>query len=125
LSALVMRAIRFAPVPFFKMLAEMEGVNLPSAEDKRNFQPLRVENAMQPNSTPAAREPGMTLYPDETLDAALRLLSLQPVVQVISRVTPDQVLGVVTLEDVHRAYGIVESANTGLREDQPVVTGRP
>jgi hypothetical protein len=47
----------------------------------------------------------MRLYPDEPLDAALRLLSLQPRVQVISRVRPE-VLGTLTLEDVHRAYGI-------------------
>jgi CIC family chloride channel protein len=99
---------RLSPVPFFKMLAEMDGVNMPSAEDKRNFQPLRVENAMHSSSTPMTREPGMTLYPDEPLDAALRLLSLQPSVQVISRVEADRILGTVTLEDVHRAYGIAD-----------------
>jgi hypothetical protein len=88
------------------MLAEMDGVSLPSAEDKRNFQPLRVENAMTSKAAGGAREAGMTLYSDEPLDAALRLLSLQPSVQVISRVDPDRVLGSVTLEDVHRAYGI-------------------
>ena len=100
---------RLHEVPFFKMLAQLEGVNLPSAEEKRNFQPLRVENAMQRATGPIAPEPGMRLYPDEPLDAALRLLSsLQPRVQVISRLRPDEVLGTLTLEDVHRAYGIGE-----------------
>ena len=96
-------------VAFFKMLAQLEGVNLPSAEEKRNFQPLRVENAMQRANGQIASEPGMRLYPDEPLDAALRLLSLQESVQVISRMKPDDVLGTLTLEDVHRAYGITEA----------------
>jgi CIC family chloride channel protein len=97
---------RMHPTPFFKMLAQLEGVNLPTAEEKRTFQPLRVENAMQRVEASAPLEPGMNLYPDEPLDAALRLLSLQSQVQVISRVHPGQVLGTLTLEDVHRAYGI-------------------
>ncbi|HEX4770261.1 MAG TPA: chloride channel protein [Bryobacteraceae bacterium] len=96
--------------PFFKMLAQLEGVNLPTAEEKRTFQPLRVENAMQAVEPGTVLEPGMKLYPDEPLDAALRLLSLQSHVQVTSRVHPDQVIGDLTLEDVHRAYGITEPA---------------
>lgn len=108
---------RLQETPFFKMLAQLEGVNLPSAEEKRNFQPLRVENAMQRLDRSVAREPGMTLYPDEPLDAALRLLSLQPEVQVISRINPDQVLGVLTLQHVHKAYGIVEPAPVGASSD--------
>lgn len=91
---------------FFKMLAQLEGVNLPSAEEKRTFQPLRVENAMKRTTTRVAPEPGMRLYPDEPLDAALRLLSLQKSIQVISRLRPDDVLGTLTLDDVHRAYGL-------------------
>ena len=56
---------RLHETPFFKMLAEIEGVNLPSAEEKRNFRPLRVEDAMQPIASPMAVEPGMRLFPDE------------------------------------------------------------
>ena len=93
-------------VPFFTMLAEIEGVQLPSAEEKRNFQPLRVENAMQKVSAPQALEPGMRLFPDDSLDAALRLLSLQSKIQVVSRLHREEVLGTVTLADVHRAYGL-------------------
>ncbi|MDQ2774761.1 MAG: chloride channel protein [Acidobacteriota bacterium] len=101
---------RLHEVPFFKMLAQLEGVNLPTAEEKRTFQPLRVESAMQAVAAGVPLEPGMRLYPDEPLDAALRLLSLQPVVQVINRLHPDEVIGVLTLEDVHRAYGITNGA---------------
>ncbi len=98
------------PTPFFKMLAQLEGINLPSAEEKRNFQPLRVEDAMRPAAAKASVGSGALLYPDEPLDAALRLLSVEPVVEVVSRLEPDEVLGTLTLDDVHRAYGITSSS---------------
>jgi len=97
------------PTPFFKMLAQLEGINLPSAEEKRNFQPLRVEDAMRPATAKASVASGALLYPDEPPDAALRLLSIEPVVEVVSRLEPDEVLGTLTLDDVHRAYGITTS----------------
>ncbi|MDQ2841125.1 MAG: chloride channel protein [Acidobacteriota bacterium] len=97
---------RLHPSPFFKMLAQLEGVNLPSAEEKRNFQPLRVEDAMRPAAAKANVASGALLYPDEPLDAALRLLSVTPRIEVVSRLEPDEVLGTLTLDDVHRAYGI-------------------
>jgi CIC family chloride channel protein len=99
---LISRALH--PVPFFKMLAQLEGVNLPSAEEKRSLQPLRVEDAM--TSTQSAVKPGVKLFPDETLDAALRLLAVQPEIQVVSRLQSEKVLGVLTLNDVYRAYGL-------------------
>jgi CIC family chloride channel protein len=102
---------RLHPTPFFKMLAQLEGVNLPSAEEKRSFQPLRVEDAMRPASAKVTSPTGSTLYPDEPLDAALRLLSVEPVIEIVSRLEPDEVLGTLTLEDVHRAYGITNVKN--------------
>ncbi|MBV9767134.1 MAG: chloride channel protein [Acidobacteriaceae bacterium] len=104
------------PAPFFKMLAQLEGVNLPSAEEKRNFQPLRVEDAMHAVSPAMQAEPAMQLYPDEPLDAALRLLAVQPRIQVVSRLRPNEVIGTLTLEDVHRAYGIMETQEISERK---------
>ncbi len=46
------------------------------------------------------------LYPDLSLDAALRLLANYPVVPVSSRANPNLLLGTLTLADVHAAYGI-------------------
>lgn len=97
---------RLHPVPFFKMLANLEGVNLPTAEEKRTFQPLRVEDALLSASSHPNARPAVSLFPDEPLDAAMRLLAAQPSIQVVSRLQPDKVLGVLTLDDVHRAYGI-------------------
>jgi CIC family chloride channel protein len=100
---LISRALH--PMPFFKMLAELEGVNLPTAEEKRSLQPLRVEDAMQPSATDEVK-PGVKLFPDETLDAALRLLAMQPEIQVVSRLHANKVLGILTLPDVYQAYGL-------------------
>jgi CIC family chloride channel protein len=94
--------------PFFKMLAQVEGLALPSAEEKRNFQPLRVEDAMSALATPIPAETGMRLFPDEPLDAALRLLAVRPRIQVVSRMDPQSAIATLTLADVHRAYGIAE-----------------
>lgn len=101
---------RLHPTPFFKMLAQLEGVNLPTAEEKRTFQPLRVEDALLTAKPHDDTPGGISLFPDEPLDAALRLLAAQPSITVVSRLRPDNVLGVLTLEDVHRAYGIHEHA---------------
>ena len=97
---------RLHPVPFFKMLAQLEGVNLPTAEEKRTFQPLRVEDALATAKSSKDLPSSVTLFPDEPLDAAMRLLALQPAIRVVSRLRPEQILGVLTLEDVHRAYGL-------------------
>lgn len=97
---------RLHPTAFFKMLAELEGVNLPSAEEKRNFQPLRVEDAMHRVSAAVPVESGLRLFPDEPLDAAMRLLASQERIQVVSRLNHNEVLGTLTLEDVHRSYGL-------------------
>ena len=97
---------RLHPTPFFKMLAQLEGVNLPTAEEKRSFQPLRVEDAMRPVVFMQSVTEVGRLYPDETLDAALRLLAIDPLIEVVSRLEPHRVLGTLTLEDVHRAYGV-------------------
>ena len=46
------------------------------------------------------------LYPDLSLDSALRLLATYAVIPVVSRANTNQLLGSLTLEDVHEAYGL-------------------
>ncbi len=150
------------PTPFFTMLAKQEGVDLPSAEERRSIPILRVEDALRPgnstvlrSNTPIARaleevektgrdhslveraggkwswisrkalselvrdsngnqtlEQGIELpllpwvYPDLPLDVALRLLGSYPLLPVTDRAHPERLLGTLTLEDVHHAYGI-------------------
>ena len=114
---------RLHPVPFFKMLAQLEGVNLPSAEEKRTFQPLRVEDAMGPVVAGSQPYSGVKLYPDEPLDAALRLLALRPRIEVVSRLKPDVILGTLTLDDVHHAYGIRDGETASSPATEASVSG--
>ena len=52
------------------------------------------------------------VYPDEWLDVALRQLAKAPVVPVISRLDHTHLLGVVTRDDVRRAYGFEHDASS-------------
>ncbi len=157
ISYFISRALH--PTPFFTMLARLEGVELPSAEEQRSLPTMRVEDAMQTapalvlrSDMPAAEalgrmgkaerclvarrngewaeaeraalehaavkqaleplgrvlklDPLPRLYPDVPVDAALRLFAAYPLLPVANRAHPDQLIGTITLEDVHRAYGI-------------------
>jgi len=153
---------KLQPVPFFGVIAQMEGLDLPSTEQLREEQVLRVEDAMQPRSVPvfsqhtpvvlalaemtqkgtpysfvhkdggswsliedsdllaaseAGRdnsslgtalllEPTPTLHPDLPLDSAMRAIGSHPILPVCSRVGRQEILGTLTLDDIHRAYGI-------------------
>jgi chloride channel protein, CIC family len=49
------------------------------------------------------------LYPDLSLDSAMRLLGPYPILPVSSRANSNRLLGTLTLNDVHRAYGLAKS----------------
>ncbi|MBS1855346.1 MAG: chloride channel protein [Acidobacteria bacterium] len=100
---------RLHPVPFFTMLARQEGIDLPSAEEYRSTEVLRVEDAMQPLPEGMTLEQAPPIYPDVTLDAALRLLADHALLCVVSRANPQVPIGVVSILDVRRAYGFPES----------------
>lgn len=97
------------PTPFFTQLAADEGLELPSTEQMRETPRLRVEDAMSPVDEETPRPAGAHVHPDIALEAALPLLASQPVLPVVTRVRPYKLIGTLTLEDVHRAYGIKDS----------------
>ncbi len=97
--------------PFFTMLAAAEGLELPSTEEQRETPRLRVEDAMTAaEGGEVAVNPNARLYPDVPLEAALPLLGLNPVLPVVTRTRPHRLVGTLTLEDVHRAYGLRENS---------------
>jgi CBS domain-containing protein len=51
-------------------------------------------------------EPLPHLYPDLSLDAAMRSFQSHTVLPVVSRANAASLIGVLTLDDVHRTYGI-------------------
>jgi CIC family chloride channel protein len=106
-------ARRLNKITFFDMVAAQDGLQLPSQEGRREVRPLRVEDAMRPvESGPgppladASGVPVPPLYPDLPLDAALRTFGTHSMLPVVSRRDATRVLGVVSVEDVLKAYGI-------------------
>ncbi|HVW83474.1 MAG TPA: hypothetical protein VHB50_02290, partial [Bryobacteraceae bacterium] len=48
------------------------------------------------------------LYRDQSLDTAMKNLGTHPFLPVSSRRRPFRLIGTVSLEDIHRAYGVPE-----------------
>ena len=119
------------------LVAQHEGAALPSARLVRDERPLHVEDVMSApprnGSAPLrvthrphggwvllqGEAPDVAqarvlepVYPDELLDVALRRLARAPLVPVISRLDESRLLGVVTYEDVRRAYGLAPGGST-------------
>jgi hypothetical protein len=123
-------ARKLNPTTFFDMVAAQDGLQLPSQERQREQRPLRVEDAMQ--TMPAASaltRPEPVLYPDESLDRALRLFQSHEALLVVSRQDSTRVLGVLTVDHALRAYGIVRTtpaapgSEVGTSDSGPGPTG--
>ena len=101
-------------VTFFEMVAAQDGLSLPSLERQRDARALRIDEAMTPlrdgDAPPSLWDddglPSPFLHPDESLDTALRTFGGRRTLPVVSRKDLTQVIGVITLEDVLRAYGV-------------------
>jgi CIC family chloride channel protein len=114
-------ARKLNPVTFFEMVAAQEGLQLPSHERQRDARPLRVEDAMTAAPESATRSlmpeddgrPALVLHPDQSLDTALRLFGSRRALAVVSRRDLTQVLGVLSLNDVLRAYGVRRENDSG------------
>jgi CIC family chloride channel protein len=153
ISYLISRKLQ--PEAFFALVAEEDGLELPSMEEQREEPALRVEDAMSPPipvldagesvraakvmlrenegvfmesgdglwtyiteaDIAAAKPDGLLeaavpvaplprVYPDVSLDSALRLLGSHRVLPVASRTRPFTLIGLLTLGGIERAYGI-------------------
>jgi hypothetical protein len=67
---------------------------------------IKAGKGEQKLESAVALRPVIRLYPDLSLDSALRILGLYPILPVSNRANPNQLLGTLTLDDVHQAYGI-------------------
>ena len=70
-------------------------------------------------STIPEAHPALRVYPDSSLDFALRLLGRCPILLVSNRANRHQVLGTLTLDDVQRAYGVRPSLSAGTPASVP------
>jgi CIC family chloride channel protein len=93
---------------FFEMVAAQDGLQLPSLERQREIRVLRVEDAM--SSPDAGYDEALqalpVVHPDQSLDAALRLFEQHRRLRVVSRRDTTRTLGLLTLDDTLRAYGV-------------------
>ena len=69
------------PVPIFDVLTRQDGLELPSMEEQREEDILRVEDAMQPAEDPV-------LDSDKTLDQAVQQLDHSETEQILVRLSP-------------------------------------
>jgi CIC family chloride channel protein len=151
----------FQPVPIFDLLTRQDGLDLPSMEEVREEDPLRVEDAMRPAGMAPLRsdktiaqaraemeknphewvvlsdklsgwhmlrraellekmagaasegarladiapwQPVPAVYPDHSLDTPLRKMDGLPFLPVVHRANPERLVGIISREDVLRAY---------------------
>ncbi len=70
-----------------------------------------TRSSQEPDDLPLEAHPALrrlaVVHPDELLDVALRQLARERLVPVVSRLDVRLLVGVVTLADVHRAYGLL------------------
>jgi CIC family chloride channel protein len=95
----------------FDVLARQDGTELPSMEEERDSDARSVEHVMRPAAGLAltadeammladARAARVYLYPDQSIDTALRVLRGRTLVPVLHRADPQRLVGVVALDDV-------------------------
>ena len=96
--------------PIYDALAQQEGVHLPGAEDREHFTASRVGDVLQPvEGTPPPLD--SYIHVDQPLSLALERMGSAgvDVLAVVSRADRSEILGVVTLQAVLKAYGIDRS----------------
>src|SRR5262249_9633105 len=97
----------------FDVLARQRGTDLPSMEEERESDARSVEHVMRPAEgltltadeamlLADARAARVYLYPDQSIDTALRILRARKLVPVVHRADPQRLVGVVALDDVVR-----------------------
>jgi CIC family chloride channel protein len=93
---------QFQPHALFDLLARQDGTELPSMEEEREFDVLTVGDVMRPTERLVrdASDDSAYLYPDQSIDTALRLLRGHPSAPVVHRADPLRIVGLFVLEDV-------------------------
>jgi CIC family chloride channel protein len=98
----------------FDVLSRQDGTELPSMEEERESDVRSVEHVMRPAegleltadeamTLADARAAHVQLYPDQSIDTALRALRGRALVPVVHRADPQRLVGIVTMDDVLRA----------------------
>ena len=96
---------RFQHHGLFDLLSRQEGTVLPSMEEEREVDVRTVGEVMRQTEEIArdSTDDRPYLYPDQSIDTALRLLGGRPSAPVVHRADPRRIVGLFVLEDVVRA----------------------
>src|SRR5262249_32886661 len=93
---------QFQRRPLFDMLARQDGTELPSMEEERELDIRTVGDVMRPTDQVErdAADASASLFPDQSIDTALRLLHGRASAPVVHRAGPQRIVGLFVLEDV-------------------------
>jgi CIC family chloride channel protein len=98
--------------PVYEALAHQEGVHLPGTEAREHLSRLQVASVMQsaPELDIAGPDAQAHVHPDDSLSIALEKMGSAGVraLPVVSRANQREILGVVTLPEILKAYGVEE-----------------
>ena len=98
--------------PIYEALALQEGVHLPAGESREHLSRLQVSSFMQsaPELDLAGEEALTHVHPDDSLSIALEKMGAAGLtaLPVVSRANLRQILGIVTLPEILKAYGVKE-----------------
>jgi chloride channel protein, CIC family len=88
----------------FDLLSRQDGTELPSMEEERELDVRTVGDVMRPTDVVVrdAADEAAYLYPDQSIDTALRLLGSRSSAPVVHRADPRRIVGLFVLEDVVR-----------------------
>jgi len=101
---------QFQQHALFDLLSRQDGTELPSMEEERELDVRTVGDVMRPTEQVArdASDDRAYLYPDQSIDTALRLLDGRATAPVVHRADPRRIVGVFVLEDVIKANPLEE-----------------
>ena len=106
---------RLQPVPIYQALQAQDNIHLPTRESSDTGPHLLVTQVMKaaPADFPQGSEDFPHLHPDHSLSWAMQRMGESGLrtLLVVSRADVRQVLGVVTLDDILKAYGVAEAAH--------------
>ena len=105
---------QFQSHALFDMLSRQDGTELPSMEEERELDVRTVGEVMRPSDLVAreAADDRPYLYPDQSIDTALRLLDGRASAPVVHRADPRRIVGLFVLEDVIKSQGDVAAGRT-------------
>ena len=94
-------AVRLQGLPIYDALLQQDGIPMEDHHRRADLRHMTVDQVMKPPDSEETPK-GVTVFADQTLDAALLTLGRHGLneVQVVARADPHRIIGVLTLQDI-------------------------